>query len=113
MQATTTQAAPALNVVAYLRRKSVRSVIWSTVVTIILALGALLLLFPVAFMIVTAGKTSGNAFLLPIKWLPWIQFQPIWGKNLHDVVAFVHWWPVDGAPIIDPKNSIFNTLKVV
>lgn len=113
MQATRTQTAATFTIGAYLRRKSVRAVIWGTVVSVILAVGALLLLFPVAFMIVTAGKTSGNAFLLPIRWLPWIQFQPIWGKNLHDVVAFVHWWPVDGGLILDPKNSIFNTLKVV
>lgn len=112
MQATTTRTASQPSIFVFLRRRSVRSVIWASFVTVIIGLGSILLLFPVAFMIVTAGKTSGGAFIIPIAWLPWIQFQPIWLKNLHDVVAFTHWWPVDGGLILDPQNSMFNTLKV-
>ena len=53
----------------FVRRKSVRSTVWITAITIVVAFGSILLLFPVAFMISTSLKTSGGAFSLPMKWV--------------------------------------------
>ena len=83
-----------------LRRQSVRTTLWVAAVTFVLALGSLGMLFPIFFMISTSLKTSGNTFLLPIKWLPGIEFVPQW-KNYPDALNFMHWTVVYG-----------NTLKV-
>lgn len=92
-----TQPASFLGIV---RRRSVRSAIWTVVVTLIIAAGSIGLLFPVVFMITTSLKTSGNVFLLPITWLPGIQFVPQW-KNFPNALDFMGWETVYG-----------NTLKV-
>src|SRR5581483_38519 len=73
-----------------LGRASVQEVIWSSFVTVIIALGSLLLLFPIAFMITTSLKTSGSVFLLPIRWLPYVEFTPQW-KNFPDALNFMKW----------------------
>lgn len=83
-----------------LRRKSVRSVLWSSFVTLIVAIGSIALLFPVAFMLTTSLKTQGDVFLLPIKWVPGLQFAPQW-HNFPDALEFMRWEVVYG-----------NTLKV-
>jgi ABC-type glycerol-3-phosphate transport system permease component len=59
-------------------RRSVRTAVWITLLTVIVVFGSIFLLFPVIFMIVTSLKTQGGAFLLPMKWLPGIQYEPQW-----------------------------------
>src|SRR5579884_1960960 len=83
-----------------LRRQSVRTTLWLGSVTFVLAVGSVLMLFPVFFMLTTSLKTSGNTFIIPIKWLPGIEFVPQW-KNYPDALNFMHWSIVYG-----------NTLKV-
>jgi ABC-type glycerol-3-phosphate transport system permease component len=62
--------------------------------------GAVILMFPLAFMISTSLKTSGGAYLLPMKWLPGVEFVPQWG-NYPEALSFMKWSVVYG-----------NTLKV-
>jgi multiple sugar transport system permease protein len=83
-----------------LRRQSIRTTLWAGAVTFVIAIGALVMLFPVVFMITTSLKTSGNTFIIPIKWLPGIEFVPQW-KNFPDALNFMKWTVVYG-----------NTLKV-
>lgn len=73
-----------------LGRASVQDVLWTSFVTFVIALGSLLLLFPIAFMITTSLKTSGSVFLLPIRWLPYVEFTPQW-KNFPDALNFMKW----------------------
>ncbi len=100
MEATVRRRVQAESFAEVLRRKSVRSVLWSSVVTLIVLVGSIMLLFPVAFMITTSLKTSGAVFLLPIKWIPGLQFVPQW-KNFPTALDFMRWQVVYG-----------NTLKI-
>jgi ABC-type glycerol-3-phosphate transport system permease component len=75
------------------RRKSVTETFWIAAVTAVVAVGSLLLLFPVAFMLTTSLKTSGGAFLLPMRWLPWVQFDPQW-VNYPEALNFMKWQTV-------------------
>ena len=77
----------------FVRRKSVQEIIWLTAVTVIVALGSIFLLFPVAFMISTSLKTQGQAFLLPMRWLPYVQYPAQWG-NYAEALNFMKWWVV-------------------
>lgn len=79
--------------VPWYRRKSVGEAAWITLITGLVALGSLVLLFPVAFMLSTSLKTSGGAFLLPMTWLPGVQFQPQWG-NYPEALTFMKWQTV-------------------
>jgi ABC-type glycerol-3-phosphate transport system permease component len=83
-----------------LQSRALRERIWASIVTLIIFCGAIFLLFPVFFMIATSLKTIGQAFLLPITWLPGVQFTPQW-HNFADALAFMNWLVVYG-----------NTLKV-
>jgi ABC-type glycerol-3-phosphate transport system permease component len=79
-------------------RTSVRNFLWIAIITVIVLLGSIFLLFPVAFMIVTSLKTSGGAFLLPMKWLPGIQYAPQW-QNYPDALKFMKWQTAFGNTI--------------
>jgi ABC-type glycerol-3-phosphate transport system permease component len=57
-------------------------------------------MFPVAFMLSTSLKTAGGAFLLPMKWLPGVEFAPQW-QNYPEALDFMKWTVVYG-----------NTLKI-
>jgi multiple sugar transport system permease protein len=61
-----------------LARQSARTLIWSTLITAIVAFGAIIMLFPIAFMLTTSLKTSGNAVSVPIRWIPYLDFAPHW-----------------------------------
>jgi len=100
MQATTIRAMHRVSIRDLVQRKSVRHVAWVGFVTIVITVGSLLLLFPVAFMLTTSLKTSGDAFLLPIKWIPGLEFRPQW-ENFPDALSFMRWRVVYG-----------NTLRV-
>jgi multiple sugar transport system permease protein len=94
-----------------LARQSVRTMIWTWFVTFIVFVGAIAMLFPVAFMLTTSLKTSGNAFLIPIRWLPGIQFVPQWG-NYPYALNFMHWNIVyRNTVIIAAGNMIGDTLS--
>ncbi len=84
----------------FLRRKSIRSILWIGFLTICVTFGSIFPLFPVAFMVSTSLKTSGGAFLLPMKWVPGLQYVPQW-KNYPEALDFMKW------------NIVYvNTLKV-
>src|SRR5262245_41607921 len=83
-----------------LQRRSIRHRLWIGTVTVLVAFGSIFLLWPVYFMFITSLKTSGGAFLLPIKWLPYIQYEPQWG-NYKEAHEFMKWSVVYG-----------NTLRV-
>ena len=78
-----------------LSRKSVRRAIWIASITGLVALGSIALLFPVAFMITTSLKTGGQAFLLPMRWIPGVEFAPQW-QNYPEALNFMKWQTVFG-----------------
>jgi multiple sugar transport system permease protein len=97
--------------VGVLGRASVQENIWVAVCTFICLLGALVMLFPVYFMLITSLKTSGGAFLLPIKWLPAIEYVPQW-NNYPVALNFMKWNIVYGnTTIIAAGNMIGDTLS--
>ncbi len=56
--------------VAWWQRRSTRRAIFRVLATIIVALGAIAVLFPVAFMISTSLKTTDQTAAIPIIWVP-------------------------------------------
>jgi ABC-type glycerol-3-phosphate transport system permease component len=109
MQTTATRATQHTSIREITQRKSLREGIWLTFVTFIVVLGSIFLLFPVAFMITTSLKTSGDAFLLPIKWLPGIQFAPHF-ENFATALNFMKWQRVFGNTLIVGVNSVVGTV---
>ncbi len=105
MQLTTTQSTAWPGVGAYFARRSVREGIWRGTITTIIAIGAIMLLFPVAFMITTSLKQTGQVFLLPIKWIPGVQFIPRW-ENFPKALNFMHWQVVYGNTMIVTINAM-------
>jgi ABC-type glycerol-3-phosphate transport system permease component len=94
-----------------LSHKSVRSTLWIGLVVLILALGAIVLLFPVGFMITTSLKARGDVFLLPLKWLPGIQY-PAHFDNFPAALDFMKWPIVFGNTLkISLLNMIGDTLS--
>ena len=87
-------------VAEFVRRRSVRTAVWIAFLTVLVAFGSFFLLFPVAFMLSTSLKTGGGAFILPMKWIPGIEFEPQW-QNYPEALDFMKWTVVYG-----------NTLKV-
>jgi multiple sugar transport system permease protein len=78
---------------------------------LICLVGALVMLFPVYFMLITSLKTSGGAFLLPIKWLPIAEYVPQW-NNYPVALNFMKWNVVYGnTTIIAVGNMIGDTLS--
>jgi multiple sugar transport system permease protein len=74
-------------------------------------LGALTMLFPIAFMLTTSLKTSGSTFLLPIRWLPWVEFPPHW-ENFPDSLNFMNWTVVyKNTFVIAIGNMLGDTLS--
>jgi multiple sugar transport system permease protein len=86
--------------VDFLARKSVRHRIWIAGVMLFIGAGAVVLMFPVYFMFITSIKAPGTAFTLPIKWIPYVNYQPVWA-NYVEAHTFMKWTVVYG-----------NTLKV-
>src|SRR5437867_1450113 len=85
--------------------------LWSGLVTLIVFIGALGMLFPIAFMLTTSLKTSGNVFLLPIRWIPGLQFVPVW-SNFGEALEFMDWSTVyRNTLIISAGNMIGDTLS--
>jgi len=69
------------------------------------------MLFPIAFMLTTSLKTSGNVFLLPIRWIPGLQFVPVW-SNFGEALEFMDWSTVyRNTLIISAGNMIGDTLS--
>jgi multiple sugar transport system permease protein len=96
-----------------LERDSVRSNIFNGIVTAVLIIGAIGMLFPIFFMLTTSLKTSGNVFLLPIKWLPGLQFVPQW-NNFPDALKFMKWDVVyRNTIIISVGNMLGDTLSAL
>jgi multiple sugar transport system permease protein len=86
--------------VGFLARRSVRHRLWIGTVTSIVTFGAIVLMFPVYFMLITSLKTAGTAFILPIRWVPYLEFTPAW-QNYVEAHQFMKWTVVYS-----------NTLKV-
>ncbi len=69
------------------------------------------MLFPIFFMMTTSLKTSGNTFLLPIQWIPGLEFVPQW-QNFPDALEFMDWTVVyKNTFIIAGGNMIGDTLS--
>ncbi len=84
---------------ATLARQSVRTFLWTHFCTLLVLFGSLAMLFPIAFMLTTSLKTSGSTFLLPIKWIPGIEFVPQWA-NFPTALEFMQWRVVYGNTLI-------------
>jgi multiple sugar transport system permease protein len=94
-----------------LARQSVRSMLWSGLVLLIVLIGSLTMLFPIAFMLTTSLKTSGSVFLLPIRWIPGVEFVAQ-GKNFPDALNFMNWTVVyKNTMTIALGNMIGDTLS--
>ncbi|TAK20998.1 MAG: carbohydrate ABC transporter permease [Chloroflexota bacterium] len=81
---------PSSRQVSYLARKSVRNTLWLGFVGLFIGVGAIGLMFPVYFMFITSLKDGGATFALPIKWFPWIQYEPQW-QNYVEAHEFMKW----------------------
>ena len=92
-------------------RASVQESLWIAGCTLICVVGSVAMLFPVYFMLITSLKTSGGAFLLPIKWLPGVEYVPQW-KNYPDALNFMKWNIVYGnTTLIAVCNMAGDTLS--
>ena len=111
MEATVPRPARRDGLFQVLSHKSVRSALWLGLVVVILAVGSIVLLFPVAFMITTSLKARGDVFLLPLKWLPGIQYAAHF-ENFPDALNFMKWPIVFGNTLkISVLNMIGDTLS--
>src|SRR5258708_15058041 len=96
-----------------LSHQSVRSLIWLSFITFIILVGSVGMLFPIFFMMSTSLKTSGDVFLLPIRWLPWIQFKPQF-TNFPDALNFMKWTVVyQNTLTIAVGNMLGDTLSAL
>ncbi|HEX9014910.1 MAG TPA: carbohydrate ABC transporter permease [Chloroflexota bacterium] len=93
----------------FTKRRSVRTAVWITFLTIVVTLGSIFLLFPVAFMISSSLKTQGQSFLLPIKWIPGVEFPPQW-VNYPTALNFMKWTVVYLNTIIVAVGTIVGTV---
>jgi len=94
-----------------LARQSVQRRLWTSFCTFLVVVGSLGMLFPIAFMMTTALKTSGSVFILPIKWLPGVEFDPQW-NNFSVALEFMQWRVVYGnTMIIAVGNMLGDTLS--
>ncbi len=109
LQQTDTISAPRSGFREFTARKSVRTTAWITFLMIIVVFGSLFLLFPVAFMISSSLKTQGQAFLLPIKWIPGVEFVPQW-VNYPTALNFMKWNIVYLNTIIVAVGTIVGTV---
>jgi multiple sugar transport system permease protein len=106
-----TRRATALPLGETLARQSVQRRLWTSLCTFVVAFGAIGMLFPIAFMMTTALKTSGSVFILPIKWIPGLEFDPQW-QNFSVALEFMQWRIVYGnTMIISVGNMIGDTLS--
>ena len=99
--------------VDFLSRKSVRHRIWITFVGILVGIGGILLMIPVYFMFITSLKAAGSAFIMPIKWLPYIEYQPAW-ENYKEAHEFMKWTVVyRNTLIVSLSAAIGDTLSAL
>lgn len=92
-------------------RKSVRSILWSSAVTVVITLGSIVLLFPVAFMLTTSLKAQGEVFLIPIKWVPFVEYA-VHPENFPNALEFMKWSVVFGNTLkITLTNMFADTLS--
>jgi multiple sugar transport system permease protein len=111
MSASVAESRHVQSIPAVLARRSVRDRVWVGFCTLLLALGALGMLFPLFFMLTTSLKTSGSVFLLPIKWLPYVEFEPQW-LNFPGALDFMKWKTVYGNTLfISFGNMVGDTLS--
>ena len=104
---------PKTRPVELLQRRSFRHRLWIGSVTLLVAFGSLFLLWPVWFMFITSLKTSGGAFILPIKWLPYVEFAPTWG-NYKEAHEFMKWTVVyRNTLIVSLSAAIGDTLSAL
>lgn len=70
------------------QRRSTRQAAWLTLVYVILCVGAVMLLIPVAWMLSTAFKPDGDVFLFPPRWIP----HPIVAQPFIDAFQTMHFF---------------------
>src|SRR5512138_2221614 len=90
VERTGTLSAPRSGFREFTARKSVRTTAWITFLMVLVVFGSLFLLFPVVFMISSSLKTQSQAFLLPIKWIPGVEFPAQW-VNYPTALNFMKW----------------------
>lgn len=103
--------APRRETVGLFGRASTKTMVWIGACTLVCVLGSLAMLFPVYFMLITSLKTSGSAFLLPIKWFPFVQYVPQW-VNYPVALNFMTWSVVyKNTVMVSVGNMIGDTLS--
>lgn len=74
--------------------------------TLLIAVGGLFILFPLAWMLSTSLKPSGNVFLLPIRWIP---RRIVW-SNYPEALKFMRWRTVFGNSIYVGAMTVLGTV---
>ena len=74
--------------------------------TLLIALGGMLILFPLAWMLSTSLKPGGNVFLLPIRWIP---RRIVW-SNYPEALKFMRWKTVFGNSIYVGAMTVLGTV---
>jgi multiple sugar transport system permease protein len=70
-------------------------------------------MIPVYFMFITSLKAPGSAFIMPIKWLPYIEYQPTW-ENYKEAHEFMKWTVVyRNTLIISLSAAVGDTLSAL
>jgi ABC-type glycerol-3-phosphate transport system permease component len=73
---------------ALLASKQARTAVWIAFCTLIVAMGSIMMLFPLAWMLSTSFKASGDVLLLPPKWVPVLEFEARW-QNYPEALSFI------------------------
>ncbi len=111
MEATVPRKAEELTWSESFRRRSIQTKIWVAFVTVVILIGSIGLMFPIFFMIITSLKTSDVADIVPILWLPGIQF-PVHWSSYPDSLNFMNWTVVFGNSVkVSVLSMIGDTLS--
>jgi|GEM_PF-6074189 len=81
-------AARRTSTLALLTSKRFRSALWIAFCTAVVAIGSIFMLFPLAWMLSTSFKASGDVLLLPPKWVPVLEFEARW-QNYPEALSFI------------------------
>jgi ABC-type glycerol-3-phosphate transport system permease component len=89
-----------------LRGRKSRQRFTSILLTIILAIGAIIVLLPILWMLSTSLKDQGQVFIMPPKWIP----NPIRWGNYPEALDFMNWKVVYRNTIMITTLNILGTL---
>lgn len=87
-------------------RKSFRGRTQRTIAAIIIALGAVLMMAPLLWMLSTSLKPEGDVFLVPVQWIP----RRILWSNYAEALTFVPYWTYFGNSVYVSCTAVLGTV---